>query len=454
MAADASTLRSLLSRVDGTAPSIHNAAGAMMKHYDRSASVAVQEWRNSLQAGNKSQLLPLLYVANEVLQNSKRNRGNKFLEAFSPVLGQSLSFICQSDPSLTEKVRRTAKIWGDRRVLSIRFVNELLLGLEEFRGGKKQPQSPYPQNASSPAALSPGPSDRPTPSTKSATSNDDDDDDILDFLASDDDHVEEDDDDIFGANDSSQKLEIEINVGSALLNENSETTSKHTTTTPSHHRGSNSKRRRSSLSTSSQGNNKRKHSLILSTSNFSDMWTQLAVLQQRLDGAEESLSRIDQRHQTVSHGELEHMVGDELQQAYMQNERDHNQMVMQRITLHSIAEERKQKELEAMRYLVWLEAGLKQDEEDMAFCDQLEQKILSFKDIHAAMREARDKRVAEEQKKRKEKEERDRRQKEKEEQEKFKRQALARETEAKPGMVWNRATREYQPLNTDETWRE
>ena len=92
----------------------------MMKHYDRSASVAVNEWRNSLATCEPAQLLPLLYVANEVLQTSKRNRGNKFLEAWSPVLGKSLQHICARDPSVVEKVRRTVKIWADRRVLSIR----------------------------------------------------------------------------------------------------------------------------------------------------------------------------------------------------------------------------------------------------------------------------------------------------------------------------------------------
>ena len=108
-----SSLRSLLARTDGSAPAIQASAGAMMKHYDRSAGVAVAEWRNALHQARPDQHLPLLYVANEVLQNSKRNRGNKFLEAFSPALGQSLVFIVERGGGV-EKVRRTVKIWGDR----------------------------------------------------------------------------------------------------------------------------------------------------------------------------------------------------------------------------------------------------------------------------------------------------------------------------------------------------
>jgi hypothetical protein len=32
--------------------------------------------------------------------------------------------------------------------------------------------------------------------------------------------------------------------------------------------------------------------------------------------------------------------------------------------------------------------------------------------------------------------------------------SLAKQEEAKPGMVWNKATLEYQYLNTDESWRD
>ena len=109
----------------------------MMRFYDRpgGAATAVSEWRSALQTSSPSRHLPLLYVANEVLQTSKRNRGNRFLEAFSPVLGSSLQFICGRDGSVTEKVRRTVKIWGDRRVFSTRYVADVLAGLDPFRGG-------------------------------------------------------------------------------------------------------------------------------------------------------------------------------------------------------------------------------------------------------------------------------------------------------------------------------
>jgi len=60
---DAASLRTLLARVDATAPAIQSTAGAMMKHYDRSTGVAVVEWRNALHnANHRDKWLPLLYV--------------------------------------------------------------------------------------------------------------------------------------------------------------------------------------------------------------------------------------------------------------------------------------------------------------------------------------------------------------------------------------------------------
>jgi hypothetical protein len=445
---DEYSLRTLLSRIDGTAPAIQKAASAMMKHYDRSATVAVNEWRSSLQACTLSQLLPLLYVANEVLQNSKRNRGNKFLEAMSPSLGQSLQHICSRDPAVVEKVRRTAKIWADRRVFSVRFVNELLEMLEPYRSGLPSPRPPPPGIPQPPASFSPGPEDENV-KADNASVGDDSDDDIRNILedsdrSSDEDHSSDDDDDIFASEDG-PKLDIEVNIGSAL--EATEKSAAAETKTRA-------KRRRSSMSSSTPHMKRRNSAVVLSPANLLGLWARLSELQQGFERAQQTLARIDDRHTKKPAESLEHLVGDELQQAYTQNEADQKQMVVERKSLHAIAIERKALEAQVLQYMPWLEKALKQDQEDIQFCDMLEQKIVSFKDIHEAMTEARDKRLAEERRRQQEQEELARKKREKEEQERFKKAALKKETEAKPGMVWNPSTREYQELNTDESWRE
>lgn len=425
-----------------------------MKFYDRGASVAVNEWRNALQTCVNDQLLPLLYVANEVLQKSKRNRGNKFLEAMSPVLSQALGHICSRDPSVVEKVRRTAKIWGDRQVFSTRFVGDLLQGLEPYRHGRAPPPPPKTQSlptlSPSGASFSPGPPSPEQPGTDSSrnrndsTTNNTDDDDIRNIME-DNDGDHDDDDDIFASNEDSLKLDVEINLGSAL-DEMSQKPSPAVT---------NTKRRRGSLGSqgSAPGSRKRR-SAILSAGNLLELWTRLADLQQQYEGAQLVLAKIDERLQNTTADDLENLVGDELQQAYRQNRMDEKQMALQRHKLHAIAQERHTLEQEAKRYLPWLEKALKQDEDDIVFCEMLEQKILSFRGIHAVTQKARDERVAEEKRKQAQQEAIERKRKEEEEQEKFRQAALAKETEAKPNMVWNPSTREYQYLNTDESWRE
>ena len=425
-------LRVALARVDGSAPGIQNAASAMMKHYDRSASVAVNEWRNCLATCSTSQLLPLLYVANEVLQNSKRNRGNKFLEAMSPVLGQSLRHICSRDPNVTEKVRRTAKIWGDRRVFSIRFVNEILQQLEEYRHGK--------QPADNEATFSPQKELPSEPKVQQNDSEDDSDEDIANIMREDesDSSDDDDDEDIFASTGDS-KLQVDFTSALAATSSTEE---------------SNKKRRRSSLNSTGSSPQKRRSSNVLSPATLLELWTRLQELTNAFDGAKHALSNIDERHAKTPASSLENLVGDELQHAHRQNENDLKNMQVERRRLHEIAQERHELEKRAVLFLPWLEKSLNQDEEDIQFCDMLEMKIKSFADIHKAMKNARDERRAEEQAKKQQQAEQERKKKEKEEQEMFRKAALSKETEAKPGMVWNPTTREYQFPNTDESWRE
>jgi len=475
------SLRQLLSQVDATAPAIQTAAAAMMKHYNTSAGVAVNEWRNSLQACRVDQLIPLLYVANEVLQTSKRNRGSRFLEALSPVLGPSLQHICQRDPQAVEKVRRTVKIWGDRRVFSIRFVNELLQGLEPFRqgGGDGTTAAAVHMQESDGATCSPAatpnsnaPSslknddsaDDGKKKTENEVEDDDDDDDPMDIFndsesdddkeaqdkgdkngSDDEDDEENDDDNLFGS--SGPKLDLDIPLDSIT----GVPTTDSGTGTPSSPRSS-KKRRRGS--TGSSTTHKRRTSTVLSINNLVELWNRLLALQQSYIHAQLLLEKITKSFEDHPADALQDLVGDELQQCYRENLRHQEQLVAQRKVLRSIAQERHELEQQAVRYLPWLEQALKQDDADMELCTMLELKIDSFRSIHAVMKQAQEEWLEEERKQRHAEEERERKRREEEENERFRKAALSKETEAKPGMVWNPSTREYQALNTDESWRD
>jgi len=416
---DSATLRSILAKTDGSAPAIKNSAAAMMRLYDTSAAVAVSEWRNTLQTCQPHQLLPLLYVANEVLQNSKRNRGTKFLEAFSPVLRQSLILMVQRDPSILEKVRRTAKIWGDRHVLSIRFVNELLSGLEPFR---EKPQESPTVGGFSPEAQEVEPT--AVTAEKETFSQEED----SRVTVSIQDNEDSDDNDL-GFGDSLGHLDVDLNI-----------------LQPGAFQPSTKKRRRNSSIT---GTTKRRKT-ILSTTSLMDLWNQVSSLQDGLDSSESLLKEITAPPVTP----VEHLVGDELLTEYKKVVKSLSLVNQQKQTLHKIAKDRKVLEQEAVKYIPWLQSSLKNDDDDVEFCRQLEQKILLAKHVHGQAKQARDVKREEEALRRRLEEEERRKKSEEEERKKFMESAMKKESEAKPGMVWSRDRQEYIYLNTEESWRD
>ena len=566
MTSTGSSLQHTLRSLDGSAPSVKKAASAMMKHYDKTAIMAVTEWRNVLSTShNSQQLISLLYVANEVLQISKRNRGNKYLEAFSSILGQALQHICQQDNTLTDKVRRTIKIWGDRRVFSIRFVQELLSGLEPYRqdgkgtGGTSggtgsgsgttttatkaltsSSSSISPNNNNNPnshhhrggslSSSSPRhvnlPSSRPTfqadddgatfspiynnnpsevsPSVepKSITllsdpnnnnSNDEDDDDenqIMEILqdkgkdqddnddddGGDDDDDDDDDDDNIFVSDAQLKIDIDLEqvadgttqtTASATAAAGSKTTGPTTGTTTGVH---DKKRRSSTASNTSDrdggadGTKKRRrrnstttttsHRPILSTNRLLELTSTIMKLQDDYEESQRTLERIDRHMNKISIEELQEIVGDELILEFRQLIQLQEQMITEKKRLQYIATRIKKLEHEIMIFLPWLQHTLDNDISDMEYCIQLQQQLQLYKPIHEKLVHARTIRRIEEQERIKKEMELERLRNEKEESERFRQESMKRQTEQSDGMVWNPSTREYQQLDTNESWRD
>jgi hypothetical protein len=320
-------------------------------------------------------------------------------------------------------------------VFSIRYVNDLLAGLEPYRHGKTAMQ-----NDLDGATFSPNNNEDTKLDGDDKSS--DEEDDIMDLIESkeaasdgsqDSDAFE--DNDGFQDDSERQHLDLDINLESALK-------------TPP--RPERVKRRRSSTAS---GSHVVRRKSTLSASGLVDLWSRLSSLQQTYDFAQMTLDKIEKDCQTPA-SDLENLVGDELQHAYRQNVRYQEQLDAQRANLHSVAQERHMLEQEAIRFLPWIEQSLKQDEDDLVFCDKLEKEIIAFQKIHGRVKQEHEAQLEEEEKRRKEEEERERIRREEEETEKFRRAALAKQDEAKPGMVWNPVTREYQTLQTDDSWRD
>lgn len=446
-------LRSTLSATDGTAPSIQASASAMMRMYD-SPSLAVAEWRNVLQTCTDSQLLPLLYVTNEVLQISKRNRGNKYLEAFSPMLNGSLQLICERDPSVTEKVRRTTKIWGDRRIFSTRYVGELLQGLEDYRNGKML--IPVQARNTEKPSFSPQwkREERHTMEViqqpKSSPNNDIPSDDSIQFDDfQNDSHDNDDDDDPF-LNSGPSLLDVNVSVDKQALQRDASRSSLGV------------KRRRSSLQNDiNDGDLKTKQKIspkrkaALTASSMVELVDQLYHLDAESKAISRVLSSITSSDLCKSTDEVNE-VGDELIDLHTQMNSMMLDVKKQEKNLWYAAEGKRNIELEFKRYLVWMKAGLHVDKDEIKFCDDLEKKLTLLQLVHADAKKARDtKRINDAL----QLETAEAAAKEKAEQEERKRslEKIEKESsmiETKPGMVWNKTLREYQYLDTEESWRD
>ena len=268
----------------------------------------------------------------------------------------------------------------------------------------------------------------------------------------DDDDDDDDDDSMFGGDDSERPtLNIDINVADQV------------TAAPSSNaasRRARKKRRRSSASANSNngsgGNsNSSTTKKALSTTNLLDLWNQLQENQAKYELAVHTLSRLQDSWQQTPAEDLANLVGDALQHAVRQHHRDVAQFGQQRRLLHQLAQERDTLQRDAARYLPWLEQQVQiQDVHDLEFCDVLEIKLRQLQPVHAVLVAARAQFRAQQQEQQRRQQEREQQERDQQDLERFRKAALAKETEAKPGMVWNPTTREYQSLNTDESWRD
>lgn len=450
---DATNLRRKLASTDMTAMAIQSSAAAMISFYDKPSGpqTAVSEWRNILQSAQNAQLLPLLYVANEVLQTSKRNRGNKFLEAFGPILGNSLKFICERDPSLIEKVRRTAKIWGDRAVFSTRFVGEILAGLEAFR---HQGSSSLSNNSGATTKPSASSVSAPLSSTKTTTQS-------TPALA------ESSDNDMFDASDDNDGEGLESNMeiesqntdsifgasaGPSLLDVSNFAIAAASSTSTF---GSNKRRREAEKAKSPKKRKltQKKGKNTLSTSNFVELISQLCEMDDQYNGIQSTITSIESSD-VLSDGDKEIVeVGDELIRLHSTVHSMKSSLIQNKASLWNIANTKHEIETQLKRYLVWLKGGLNADMDELKLCDALEEKLLQLQVIHADAKTLRDVTREQQEKERLEAEEAARKEAEEEELRKSL-EKIQKDKAPKEGMVWNKVAREYQYVDTSENWRD
>lgn len=435
-----SSLRAVLARTDSTPATVQSSSRAMMRHYDGDPTVAVNEWRNVLRACADPQLLPLLYVANEVLQTSKRNRGNRFLEAFSPVLGACARYACGRDRSVTEKVRRVIKIWGDRRVFSVRYVGELLAELDGFRNGGGEGGGGARGGGRSSAAGGGGGRKRPkvAPRSPSSRATDDVDDSDDDFLPS----------------SGPSRLQIDPDI---LERRPTEDDRRRSSTTSASRRGADDappSRKRTREDDAANANAANTAPRVYSTATLLDLLRRTEDLDAEFRAARGAVEGCPASHFDADPDSVGDLVGDELSQALDDVRATARTLTARRTAVHRIARERRGLETDAVRFVPFLRDSLRQDDDELEFCDKLEERLRKLGTVIDDCRTVRDrKRAAEEETRRKADEERRRKEEEAERRKSL--ETAIKEKVNEPGQVYNPATRSYQYVHdhTEDDWR-
>ncbi|KAI0200997.1 RNA polymerase II-binding domain-containing protein [Astrocystis sublimbata] len=105
-----------LSSLSETQDSIVSVAQWIM-FYRRHADRTVQLWLQKLKDSSSHKRLNLIYLANEVAQQSKARRKEEFLVSFSPAIAEAVTAAYKGAPhDVQQRIRRVVDVWRERGV--------------------------------------------------------------------------------------------------------------------------------------------------------------------------------------------------------------------------------------------------------------------------------------------------------------------------------------------------
>ncbi|KAI0407514.1 RNA polymerase II-binding domain-containing protein [Xylaria palmicola] len=149
-----------LSSLSETQDSIVSVAQWIM-FYRRHADRTVQLWLQKLKDSSSHKRLNLIYLANEVAQQSKARRKEEFLVSFSPAIAEAVSVAYKGAPhEVQQRIRRVVDVWRERGVFEgpiQQAVETRIHDLDKSRGSTKTgiSGSIFASASSLPAELAP-----------------------------------------------------------------------------------------------------------------------------------------------------------------------------------------------------------------------------------------------------------------------------------------------------------
>ncbi|KAK4998171.1 hypothetical protein LTR66_002546 [Elasticomyces elasticus] len=134
-------VRAKLSALNETQDSIVSVAQWIMFHR-RHAPRTVALWQERLQGSNASKRLNLVYLANEVVQQSKARKKDDFLIAFTPIIAEVIPLAYRSSPSdVQQKIKRVVEVWRQRMIFDPPVLDAIERGVAEIDAASSSSRS-------------------------------------------------------------------------------------------------------------------------------------------------------------------------------------------------------------------------------------------------------------------------------------------------------------------------
>ncbi|KAK7203754.1 RNA polymerase II-binding domain-containing protein [Myxozyma melibiosi] len=116
---------SKLSSVNETQEAIVNISQWIMFHR-RHAAQTVKTWSKALNDAPTHRKLALIYLANEVIQQSRARKREEFLKAFAPVIADVIeNTYRQTNADLQAKIRRVVDVWRQRDIFARSVLDDI-----------------------------------------------------------------------------------------------------------------------------------------------------------------------------------------------------------------------------------------------------------------------------------------------------------------------------------------
>ncbi|XVE62447.1 hypothetical protein DITRI_Ditri06bG0118800 [Diplodiscus trichospermus] len=135
---DGQILTEKLSKLNNSQQSIESLSRWCITHRKKAKQI-VETWDKLFKSSQKEQCVSFLYLANDILQNSRR-KGSEFVNEFWKVLPSALKHVYENGDEYGKKaVTRLVDIWEERKVFGSRGQN-----LKDEMLGKTPPPPPPP----------------------------------------------------------------------------------------------------------------------------------------------------------------------------------------------------------------------------------------------------------------------------------------------------------------------